>query len=98
MLIEITGDEEMKRLLGIDNGFLLNVDFPTTLLTIHRINCKFCDPESDLGEKPSKKIQNKSGEFWFSDKYNQIFSKAEEFTAKGFNLSLCKLCNPQRHP
>ena len=95
MLIEITGNEELKRLLGIDDGFLLNVDFPTNRLTRHKINCKFCDPESDVGVKPSSKIENKSGEFWFSNNYDQIFSKAEEFNAKGCTVSLCKVCNPQ---
>ena len=97
MLIEITGDEELKRLLGIMEGYVLSVDFPSNLIKIHRINCKYCDPESGLDEKPSRKKQNKSGEFWFSNKYIQIFSKAEEFKAKGHTISLCKACNPQIH-
>ena len=94
MLIEITGDEELKRLLGIDEGFLLNANFSTNLLTIHKIKCKFCNPENDASVKPSSKKENKSGELWFSNKYNQIFSKVKEFNQKRFTISLCKVCNP----
>ena len=93
-MIEITGDKELKRLIGIDNGFLLSVNFLTKNQIIHRINCKFCDPENDSGIKPSNKIQDKSGEVWFSNKHNQILVKAEEFNIKGHTFSLCKICIP----
>ena len=94
MLIEISGDGELKRLLGIEYGFLLNVDYPTNVVTVHRIDCRFCDPESEVGIKPSSKKINECGEFWFSNIRKQIFSKADEFDAKGYTVNLCKVCNP----
>ena len=94
MLIEITGDGELKRLLGIEYGFLLNVDYPTKIVRVHKIGCRFCDPESAVGMKPSSKKENESGEFWFSNTSKQIFEKAEEFTAKGYTSTYCKVCKP----
>ena len=93
MIIEITGDEELKRLLGIDCGFFLNVDYPTKLVTVHMLNCRLCDPENDEGIKPSRKKGNKSGEFWFSNRQTQIISKVKEFREKGYSINLCTICN-----
>ena len=95
MLIEITGDEELKRLLGIDSGFLLDADYPSNLVAIHRIKCKFCNPETNASLSPSDKRQNNVGEIWYSDKRQKIFSKAREISEKrGCAISSCKVCNP----
>jgi hypothetical protein len=94
MLIEITGDGELKRLLGIEYGFLLNVDYPTRIATVHEISCRFCDPESAGGMKPSSKKENETGELWFSNTSKPILEKAEEFSTKGYTITYCEECKP----
>ena len=95
MLIEITGDTELERLLGIDFGFLLVADYLLNLLEIHKINCKQCNPESNTGLSPSNKKHNNTGEIWFSNKRQKIFLKAREISdRKGCSITLCKICNP----
>ena len=70
------------------------MDYPTNIVTVHMIDCRFSDPENDIGAKPSRKKENKTGEFWFSNIRNQILSKAKEFSAKSYNIKLCIICNP----
>ena len=95
MLIEITGDVELKRLIGIDSGFLLDANYPLNLVTIHMINCKLCNPENNANVSPSNKRQSKIGEIWYSDKHQTIYSKAKEISEKrGCIISSCKACNP----
>lgn len=94
MLIEITGDEELKRLLGIDSGFLLVANYPSNLITIHMIKCKLCNPETNASLNSSDKRQ-KNIEIWFSNKHQEIISKAEEISEKKrCVISLCEVCNP----
>ena len=90
MLIEITSDGELERLLGIGQGFLLKVDHHKNLLILHMIYCRYCNPTGEEGVKPSRKID----EFWFSNLRNQIISKIKQFSTKGYTVSLCKVCNP----
>jgi hypothetical protein len=95
MLIEITGDAELKRLLGIDSGFLLDADYCSHLVTIHIINCRLCNPVTNAKLSPSKKKENKTGEIWFSDKRNEIMSKASNISEKRKCVtSLCEVCHP----
>lgn len=96
MLIEITRDGELKRLLGIECGFLLNVDYPTKIVRVHKIGCRFCNPENTVGMKPSSKKENATGEFWFSNTSQQIFEKAEEFSTKSYVIAYCKVCKPMK--
>ena len=95
MLIEITGDEELKRLLGIDSGFLIIADYPSNVVTIHTINCKLCDPEANKSLSISAKRQGNKGEMWYSDKRQAIISKANEISEKrNCEISLCNICKP----
>ena len=94
MLIEITGDGELKRLLGIECGFLLNVDYPTKIARLHNIGCRFCNPNNPGGMRPSSKKENARGEFWFSNNSKPIFEKAEEFKTKSYTIAYCKVCKP----
>ena len=95
MLIEITGNEEFKRLLGIDSGFLIIADYPSNVLTIHTINCKLCDPEANKSLSISVKRQDNKGEMWYSDKRQTIISKANEISEKrNCEISLCDICKP----
>lgn len=95
MLIEITGDAELKRLLGIDSGFLLDADYSSHLVSIHMINCKLCNPVINAKLSPSKKKENKTGEIWFSDKLQEIMSKASNISEKRkCMISLCEECHP----
>ena len=94
MLTEITRDEQLKKLLST-TGCLVNVDYPTKDVKLHRIDCKYCNPSSSVGVKPSSKRLNNTGEFWYSNNRNEANSKAEEVASKrGYNYSLCAICNP----
>ena len=94
MLKEITTNEQLDKLLSA-KGFLVNIDHPTKDVKLHRINCKFCDPKSPVGVKPSSKRQNNTGGFWYSDNRNEADAKAEEVAAgRGYNYSFCGVCNP----
>jgi hypothetical protein len=94
MLIEITGDGELKRLLEIEHGFLVDIDYPTKTATVHKISCRFCDPEKDGGMKPSSKKENATGEFWFSNTSKPILKKADELNTKGYTITYCEACKP----
>jgi hypothetical protein len=94
LLTEITTDEHLEKLLPT-TGFLVNVDYPTRDVKLHKIHCKYCNPSSSIGVKPSSKRLNKTGEFWYSNNRNEANSKAEEISSKrGYNYSLCAICNP----
>lgn len=93
-MIEIVNDEQLITLLS-SPGFLVNVDYPTRDVKLHRICCKYCDPRRRIGVKPSSKSLNKTGEFWFSAHYKEAVSKATEIAeTKGYKYQLCPLCNP----
>ena len=94
MLTEIISDEQLEKLLSA-KGFLVNVDYPTRDVKLHGIHCKYCNPSSSIGVKPSSKRLNNTGEFWYSNNRNEAISKAEEISSKrGYNYSLCANCNP----
>ena len=87
-------DEQLRNLL-LTPGFLVNVDYPTKDVKLHRIDCKYCDPSSPIGVKPSSKRLNRTGEFWFSDNRSEANSKAEEIAGiRGYNYSPCAICDP----
>ena len=94
LLTEIRSDDQLKSFLS-GAGYLLNVDYPTRDMKLHRIECRYCNPSGSVGVKPSRKRLNNTGEFWYSDNRDELDSKAEEIGHKrGFNYFLCKICNP----
>jgi hypothetical protein len=94
LLTEIISDDQLKKLLST-SGFLVNIDYPTRDAKLHRIDCKYCNPGLSIGVKPSSKILNKTGEFWYSEKRDEADSKAEEIACrKGYKYSLCAVCHP----
>jgi hypothetical protein len=94
LLIEVFDDEHLKKLLS-DSGFLLNIDYPTRNVKLHRITCMHCNPDNSVAVKPSTKRENKTGEIWFSDKRKEANSKAIEISEKrGFRYSFCLTCKP----
>jgi hypothetical protein len=89
LLIEVVEDKQLKSLLFSD-GFLINVDFPTRDVKLHNVKCKYCNPDSPAGAKPSSKKPNDTGEFWYSDSREEANSKATEIaTKRGYNYSVC---------
>jgi hypothetical protein len=93
-LIEVFDDEHLRRLIS-NSGFLLNVDYPTKNVKLHRIACLICNPKSAVAVKPSSKKQNKTGEFWYSDSRQEADSKAVEFSKRsGYKYSFCLTCKP----
>jgi hypothetical protein len=93
-LIEVVDDEHLKNLIS-DCGFLLNIDYPTKNVKLHKITCMHCNPDNSLAVKPSSKRQNKTGEIWFSDKRQEADSKAIEIVKKrGYQYTACSRCNP----
>ena len=94
MLIEVFDDEQLKNLLS-DSGFLLNIDYPTKNIKLHKITCIHCNPDNSVAVKPSSKRQGKTGEIWYSDKRQGVNSKAIEVSEKrGFRYSFCLKCKP----
>jgi len=94
MLTEIISDEQLKKLLPT-MGFLVNVDYPTKNVKLHRIDCRYCDPTRSISVKPTSKRLNNTGEFWHSENRDEASSKAKDIAAnRGYNHSLCAICNP----
>jgi len=94
LLIEVFNDEQLKELI-LNRGFLLNVDYPTRDVKLHKITCSNCNPKSSIGVKPSSKRQNKTGEFWYSVNRQEAISKAIEISKKrGYRYSFCLKCKP----
>jgi ribosomal protein L40E len=94
-LIEVLDDEHLKKKLFSNSGFLVNVDYPTKDVKLHRIHCRHCNPENPVAVKPSSKRQNKTGEFWYSDNRQEANSKATEIaTKRGYKYAVCAHCNP----
>jgi hypothetical protein len=94
LLIEVSSNEHLKRLLS-DSGFLLNIDYPTRNVKLHRITCTHSNPDNSVAVKPSSKRQDRTGEIWYSDKRKEANSKAIEVSKKrGFRYSFCHKCKP----
>jgi hypothetical protein len=94
LLIEVVDDEHLKKLIS-NSGFLLNIDYPTKNVKLHKITCVHCNPDNSLAVKPSSKRQNKTGEIWFSDSRQEADSKAIEIIKKrGYQYTMCSRCNP----
>jgi hypothetical protein len=91
VIIEITSFNELKRLLEIEHGYLLIADFIKKCITVHEINCKFCN--SNLNKLNSLGKKEKKIEIWFSNLKNQICSKVEEFKVHKFIMNSCEKCN-----
>ena len=94
LLVEVFDNEHLKKLLS-DSGFLLNIDYPTRNVKLHRITCIHCNPDNSVAVKPSSKRHDKTGEIWYSDKREEANSKAIEVSEKrGFRYSFCLKCKP----
>jgi hypothetical protein len=94
MAIQIFTDEELKKFLS-ESGFILNVDYLTRDVKLHRIKCQYVNPDSARGMKPSSKTSNQTGEFWYSKNRTELVQKADEFRRKRkFGFALCSECNP----
>jgi hypothetical protein len=64
LLIEVFNDERLEKLISND-GFLLNVNYPTKNVKLHRLACLVCNPNSLISVKPSSKKQKKTGGIWY---------------------------------
>jgi hypothetical protein len=94
LLIEVFDDEHLKSLIS-NGGLLLNIDYPTRNVKLHRIRCIHCNPDNHVAVKPSSKRRNKTGEVWVSDKREEAVSKAIEVSKKrGYRYSFCLTCQP----
>jgi hypothetical protein len=94
LLIEVSDNAHLRKLI-INGGFLLNVDYPTKNVKLHRTACLVCNPDSCIGVKPSSKREKKTGEFWYSDNRKEADCKAGEFSKKkDYRYSLCLSCSP----
>ena len=94
MLTEIISDEQLIELYTT-TGYLVTVDYPKKEVKLHTIDCMLVDPISTIGVKPSMARRDKTGEFWYSESFEEANSKAEEIARKrGYNYSLCPICNP----
>jgi hypothetical protein len=58
LLTEIISDDQLKKLPST-SGFLVNIDYPTRDVKLHRIDCKYCNPGLSIGIKPSARYLTK---------------------------------------
>jgi len=94
MIVQVFTDEGLKKLLK-ETGFILNVDYPTKDVKVHRTGCPYANPDNPRGVKPSSKALNRTGEFWYSKNRHEILQKAEEVAnTRKFNVTFCAICNP----
>jgi hypothetical protein len=94
LLTEIVSDEQLIKLYSTP-GFLVAADYTKGEVKVHTVDCMLADPISTRGVKPSKAREYETGEFWFSESFEEAKSKADEITKKrGYNFSLCPICNP----
>lgn len=94
MFIEIVSDEQLTKLISTD-GYLVNIDYPTKDIKLHKTSCRFCDPRNSGGVKVDSKRANNTGEFWFSESSKEASKKANEIAMdKGYAYSTCSECNP----
>lgn len=94
MLTEIVSDAQLVKLYT-KPGYLVTMDYSKEEVKLHTIDCMLVDPLSTIGVKPSKARSDKTGEFWYSESFEEANSKAEELAHKReYNFSLCSICNP----
>jgi hypothetical protein len=94
MTVKISTDEELKNLLR-ETGFILNVDYPTKDVIVHRTSCKHVNPDNPKGIQPSNKTSNNTGEFWYSNSREDILRKVREISqARKLKLRFCSVCDP----
>ena len=93
MLIQILSDEQLIKLYT-ESGYLVAVDFTKNEVKLHTIDCMLADPISSVGVKPSKAIENKTGEFWYSKDENETKNKAKEVSeSRQYSFIICPICN-----
>ena len=93
MLKEIRTDREFLTLRNKE-GYILNVTW-NHMIKLHLTSCRFCNPNRVFGIKVGSKIENETGETWYSDKKGEAEAKATEMVRnRGYGYSSCKICNP----
>jgi len=94
LLKNIRSDEELL-LLRSKDGYIINIDFINKVIKLHLTSCRFCNPNRVFGIKVGSKIENETGETWYSDKKGEAEVKATEMVRnRGYGYSSCKICNP----
>ncbi len=94
MIKEIKTDRELL-LLRSKDGYTLNIDSINYVIKLHLTSCRVCNPNRVFGIKVESKIENKTGETWYSDKKGEAETKATEMVRnRGYRYSSCKICNP----
>ena len=93
MIKEIKTDRELLLLRSKDE-YILNVTW-NRVIKLHLTSCRVCNSNEVFGIKVESKIENKTGETWYSDKKGEAEAKATEMARnRGFKYSSCKICNP----
>ena len=93
LLKEIKIDKELLLLINKE-GYILNVTW-NHVIKLHLTSCRCCNPNRVFGIKVESKIENKTGETWYSDKKSEATAKAREIVKnKGYEYSTCGICNP----
>jgi hypothetical protein len=93
LLTKIVNDDQLIKLYT-EGGHLVAADYPKKEVKLHTIDCMLADPISTVGVKPSKAMENKTGEFWYSKDRDEAISKAEEIAKnKGYTYIVCPICD-----
>lgn len=70
------------------------MDYHANDVRLHKIGCKYCYPRNKIGVKPKKKTRKGLGEFWYSDKREELMKKARKIAVdKWYNFSTCSFCD-----
>lgn len=93
-MIRVFSDDELRKLLK-ETGYILNIDFPKRIATIHETTCQHADPDAPSGVKPSSKAHRKTGELWYSKHQDELLRKVDESpTIRRYRIIHCAACNP----
>jgi hypothetical protein len=85
---ELSGSDEVS---VPEDGFWLNVDYPTGLIKLHRSSCRHCTPGQGLFKKVNK-IGKNGG--WFSFSTPADAKRFYEENESEMIWQPCKVCRP----
>jgi len=82
-------DNTHLRALLKAGGFVINLDYPTKTVELHKAQCKIYDEQKIVDIDLDRKTQ----EMWFSGKYRDACLKAVEIAVeKDYRYSPCSTC------
>ena len=91
MLRRICSDEELSA-TRISEGFVINMDYVTKTVVLHRASCPYCDVKRIMGMRPTSKTERGDGEYWFSENEDEATKKCQLLATNSGSLSIHHKC------